>query len=199
MQRIGLTGGIGSGKTTVSDLFRSLGTTIIDADEISHQITQPGRPATRLIEQQWGSSMLSTDGHLNRIKLRQKVFSDPAQLKILESILHPAIEQQILQQTADCQSRGEDYCLIVVPLLFEKNLTHLVNKVVVVDIPDKQQVERVIQRDAVDQAHVESILARQISRQQRLQRADYIIDNSGNEEKLLKQVKYLHTLFTKNV
>lgn len=199
MRRIGLTGGIGSGKTSVSELFRALGAAIIDADEISHQITQPDRPATHLIEQQWGKTILAEDGQLDRIKLRKKVFSNPQQLKILESILHPAIEQKILQKTAHFQSIGEDYCLIVVPLLFEKDLMHLVNQVVVVDLPEDLQIERVMQRDNVNRNHVEDILQQQISRKQRLNQADHVINNTNSEKHLRKRVAELHRLFSSPV
>lgn len=198
MRRIGLTGGIGSGKTTVSELFESLGAAIIDADEISHQITLPGRPATQLIQKQWGESILTSEGQLDRVALRKTVFADAQQLQILESILHPAIEQQILQQTATFKAQGKAYCIIAVPLLIEKRLTHLVDQIVVVDLPVKQQVIRVMQRDQVDENHVVRILEQQISREQRLQHADHVIDNTKDEQNLREQVLKLHALFSEN-
>jgi len=198
MRRIGLTGGIGSGKTTVSEIFESLGAAVVDADEISHQITLPGRPATQLIQKQWGDSILTSEGQLDRVELRKIVFADPQQLQRLESILHPAIEQQILQQTAAFKSQDKAYCIIVVPLLIEKNLTHLVDQIVVVDLPIKQQITRVMQRDQVDENHVARILEQQITREQRLQRADHIIDNTCDKQNLRKQIQKLHELFSEN-
>ncbi len=190
----GLTGGIGSGKTAASEIFSRLGVPVIDADAIAHALTAPGQPVTNLIQRQWGDAVIADDGSIDRLALRKRVFQDPQQLQHLESILHPAIRQQIQQQIQHLKDTDIPYCLVVVPLLFEKHFDDLVDLAIIVDVPVEQQIQRVMARDHVDRQHVEKILAQQMPRHERLQRADHIIDNSGTLETLEQQVTALHNL-----
>jgi len=193
MLTIGLTGGIGSGKTAASNLFAKLGVPIIDADIIGHRITQTGHAAYDRIRAQW-SNCFTSSGELDRSSLRRKVFSNPKELAKLEAILHPAIQAEIENQKQQLVKENHDYCLIVIPLLLEKQWQHLVDKIIVVDITEALQIKRTIQRDEIDSAEVESILSRQATREERLQAADYIIDNAGKLEDLAVQVSEVDAL-----
>ena len=193
MLTIGLTGGIGSGKTAASDLFAKLGVPVIDADIIGHQITQAGHAAYDHIRAQWSDCFTST-GKLDRSALRRNVFSNPKELAKLEAILHPAIQAEIEVQKQQLAKEKHAYCLIVIPLLVEKQWQHLVDKIIVVDIPKALQIERTAQRDEINSAEVESILARQATREERLKIAGFIIDNSGKIEELAARVSEVDTL-----
>jgi len=193
MLTIGLTGGIGSGKTAASDLFSKLGVPIIDADIIGHQTTQVGHTAYHRIRSQW-SDCFTSSGKIDRSALRRKVFSNPEELAKLEDILHPAIQAEIEEQKKQLSKENHAYCLIVIPLLLEKQWQHLVDKIIVVDIPEALQVKRTAQRDKIDSTEVESILSRQATREERLQAADFIIDNSGEIEELVARVSEVDAL-----
>jgi dephospho-CoA kinase len=193
MLTIGLTGGIGSGKTAASNLFAKLGVPVIDADIIGHQITQPNHAAYNHIRAQW-SDCFTSSGKLDRSALRRKVFSNRKELAKLEAVLHPAIQAEIENQKKQLTKENHAYCLIVIPLLLEKQWQHLVDKIIVVDIPEALQVKRTAQRDKIDSTEVESILSRQATREERLQAADFIIDNSGEVEKLAAQVSEVDAL-----
>jgi len=193
MLTIGLTGGIGSGKSAASNLFAELGAPIIDADIIGHQITQPNHTAYEHIRTQW-SDCFSSSGELDRNALRRIVFSNPIELTKLEAILHPAIQADIEAQKNQFSKENHAYCLIVIPLLLEKQWQHLVDKIIVVDIPKALQIERTVQRDKIDPTEVESILERQATREERLQAADFVIDNSGKLEGLAAQVSEVDAL-----
>ncbi|HGJ5875585.1 MAG TPA: dephospho-CoA kinase [Arsenophonus sp.] len=174
---IALTGGIGSGKSTVSDKFASLGVPIIDADIISRQIVMSNTYALNMIKQHFGPSILNEDGSLNRTRLRKKIFSDPIEKKWLNNLLHPLIQKETQRQLALLNS---PYVVWVVPLLFENNLEHLANRILVVDSTPEEQIARIIKRDGISQQEAKNILSNQVSRARRLQKADDIINNHDN-------------------
>lgn len=189
---IGLTGGIGSGKTTISTLFHELGVPVIDADEIARQIVQPGEFALDEIVETFGREYLTDNGTLNRKSLRELIFSDPAAKNTLEAILHPKIRKTILNQIEKIDA---PYVLLSIPLLLERGWKEMVDQVVVVDCPEEQQIERICRRDHLTTNKARAILENQIDRDSRLQAADEIIDNSGNIESLSKRVEELHQQF----
>ena len=192
MLTIGLTGGIGCGKTTVARLFAELSAPIIDADEISRELVGKGQPALAEIQQRFGDGILNLDGTLNRKVLREIVFADQKQKQQLEGILHPRIFESIEMQV---KRLAGPYCIICIPLLFETNKTDVVNRVLVIDCPEAMQVQRVKKRDNLSEEMIRSIIDSQVSRTVRLTRADDIIDNSGSDFGLAEQVKKLHNLY----
>lgn len=188
---IGLTGGIGSGKSTVAALFQEQGATVIDSDAISHQLTQAGGAAIALIGATFGEAYLTTSGAMDRAKMRQLVFSTPDAKIQLETILHPLIRAQMVAQIQ--AASASPYVLLVVPLLFEaRNYRELVQRVLVVDCPEEIQITRAIQRSALSEQDVRAIMMQQISREERLQRADDVIHNDGTPHELRQQVLELH-------
>jgi dephospho-CoA kinase len=192
MLKIGLTGGIGCGKTTVARLFAELGSPVIDADQIAHQLVAKGQPALEQIAQQFGADIVDPDGSLNRSRLREIVFSDPAQKQKLESILHPLVYQSI---QAELERLSAPYCIIAIPLLFETNMAHFVDRVLVVDCPVEIQIARVRKRDQLTLDRIQSIIDSQVSRDFRKSHADDLIDNSESDYGLAEQVKKLHNLY----
>ncbi|MBN7818248.1 dephospho-CoA kinase [Bowmanella yangjiangensis] len=186
---IGLTGGIGSGKTKVSDLFADLGIDIVDADLLAREVVEPGTPALKEITEHFGAEILQADGQLDRRALRERIFANPQEKSWLNSLLHPLIRQ--LMQTRSRQAKSP-YCILAIPLLVENQLHQLVDRILVVDVKESIQCSRVVARDQVSEAQAEAILASQASRQQRLAAADDIIDNSGQVEALIPQVNKLH-------
>ncbi len=187
--RIGLTGGIGSGKTTISNLFAELGISIIDADVIAHEIIQPDRQAHTEILDLFGSNILLENREIDRKKLRQLVFNDQKKLDQLEKITHPRIISYMCEQVAQTTS---PYCILSIPLLLEKGLENDVDRVLIVDIPADIQNKRVANRDNISQKEVENIMKHQITREKRLLSADDIIQNEGNISELQSQVQNLH-------
>ncbi len=183
MKSIGLTGGIGSGKTLVARMFADLGVPVIDADQIAHALTTPGSTACRRIEETFGSDFFDADGSLDRRRLRNVVFDDPAALQRLEAILHPLIRERIVAAITDLATQRHDYCIVSIPLLIETGMTDLVDHIVVVDVPEHVQIARVIRRDGVSAEEARKILDRQANRTQRLAAADFVIDNSGSIER----------------
>jgi len=171
---IGLTGGIGSGKTTVSDIFAELNIDVIDADIAARTVVAPGSKALTAIKEHFGAEILDHHGQLNRAKLRSRIFSDEQDKTWLNNLLHPLIRQEILAQIAQAKSR---YCLLVAPLLLENNLHKLVNRVLVVNVDETQQVARTVARDPSSAAEVKRIIASQMSSEQRLSFADDVINN----------------------
>ena len=190
---IGLTGGIGSGKTTVSDCFAALGVPVIDSDKIAREVVQPGQPALRQIVQLFGKAILTNNGELDRRQLRSIVFTDPGKRQQLEAILHPVIKQTIHQQISQLHC---DYCIIVVPLLLESGWQDFVERILVVDVPQEIQIERTIERDNSNRELLTAILASQVTRQNRLEAADDVIDNTGNIDAIKSQVAQLHRKYT---
>jgi dephospho-CoA kinase len=192
MLKVGLTGGIGSGKTTVAKVFASLNIPVIDADEIAHRLVEKGQPALAQIQQEFGTDILNPDGSLNRKKLGERIFSDPEQKQKLESILHPIIYKTI---QSEIEQLNAPYCIICIPLLFETGMVHFVDRVLVVDCPVEMQIERVKNRDNLTVEKIQSIINSQASREFRKEKADDLIDNTVTDYRLAEQVKKLHNSY----
>ncbi|MEQ1543700.1 dephospho-CoA kinase [Methyloglobulus sp.] len=193
MFKVGLTGGIGCGKSTVSKLFIELNVPIIDADDIAHQLVEPGQAALLEISKAFGVKTLSPDGSLNRHYLRDIVFSDGKKKQQLENILHPLVFDAMQEKIDhwDCP-----YCILSIPLLFETRMTDFVDRILVIDCPIETQIARVKARNNLTDATIRSIIDSQVSREYRLKHADDVIDNSDNNHcGLAEQVKKLHNLY----
>jgi len=186
---IGLTGGIGSGKSTVADALAARGAGVIDTDVLARELAAPGSPAANEIAAAFGSEVIRPDGSLDRDSLRTLVFRDPEARRRLEAILHPRIKRRMLQRLAALDT---PYAVLVIPLLFETNQQDLADRVLVVDVPQAVQLERVRRRSGLADTEIAHIVASQIGRAERLARADDIIDNSGDRRALLAQVERLH-------
>lgn len=186
---VGLTGGIGSGKTAVSDRFAKLGIAVIDADVAARVVVEPGRPALAKIAEHFGQETVATNGELNRAKLRALVFQNEAERKWLEALLHPLIGEEILIQI---EAAASPYAMLVSPLLIETSQVQLTQRVLVVDVPVATQIARTMARDNNSEAEVKAIIASQASREQRLAKADDIISNDRGLEYLDQQVQALH-------
>ncbi|NEV63575.1 dephospho-CoA kinase [Thiorhodococcus minor] len=186
---VALTGGIGSGKTAVSDLLGRLGAGIIDTDLLSRELTAPGTPTLSKIFETFGKEASLPSGALDRAYLREKVFQDADARRRLERILHPAIRTRMLERLAAIEA---PYAVLVIPLLFETGQQALANRVLVVDVPEEEQIERVRRRSGLSRTQTARIIESQVSRQQRLAGADDIIDNSGPPSALAPQVEKLH-------
>jgi len=187
---VGLTGGIGSGKSAVSETFSRHGVPILDTDIIARELVEPGQPALQEIVSQFGKHCLDAGGRLDRRQLRRIVFADPAQRRQLEAILHPRIRQTVKQRQV---ALSAPYCVVVIPLLVETGaMTDLVQRVLVVDVPVSVQTTRVKARDHLDDSEVQRILAAQASREQRLAVADDVLVNDGDLHQLHSAVARLH-------
>lgn len=186
---VGLTGGIGSGKTTVANLFATLGIELVDADVIARDMVAPGTSALKSIVSQFGGDILFNTGELNRRKLRQRVFNDPQARCWLNNVLHPIIRTQLFEQA---KAANSSYVIMVAPLLFENELDSLVNRTLLVDISPELQISRTTTRDNVDAEQVANIINSQMSRELKLNKADDVIDNQGQINGLNEQVKLLH-------
>lgn len=194
---VGLTGGIGSGKSTVAALFAEHGAGIIDTDAIAHRLTQAGGEAIAAIRAAFGNDYLTADGALDRAKMRALIFSDAAAKQRLEHILHPLIFEQARAQLSQLQD--QPYILVVVPLLPEsRTFRQLVQRVLVVDCDENTQIARVIGRSRMSEAEVRAIIARQTPRAERLQLADDVIRNDAGLDNLAVQVAALHERYAKN-
>ncbi len=190
---IGLTGGIGSGKSSVARIFQELGAGIVDTDEISHALTQAGGAAIAEIRKQFGTNYIAPNETLDRGKMREHVFRDPAAKKKLERILHPLIGKEARARVAQAH---EPYVLLVVPLLLEMGAYHdLIRRILVVDCTEAQQIERTMQRSALTESAVRAIMATQLPRVQRLAKADDIVHNDSSPSTLRPQVEALHTTY----
>ncbi|MCW9023699.1 MAG: dephospho-CoA kinase [Gammaproteobacteria bacterium] len=186
---VGLTGGIGSGKTTVANYFEKLGVPVIDTDVLARELVMSGQPALDELVQTFGSDIINIDGTLDRRTLRQQVFVSTEKRKQLEAILHPRIRDAVRNQLANLST---DYCIIVIPLLFEAKQGDLVQRILVVDCDEQQQVDRTQLRDKVEKSDVEHIMATQAERSTRLSKADDIIHNTSSIQELQQQVEILH-------
>jgi dephospho-CoA kinase len=189
---VGITGGIGSGKSAVTRCFEQLGITVVDADLAARVIVEPGRPALAAIAQRFGADILLQDKTLDRAALRQRVFSDEGERHWLEQLTHPLIGQEIMDQIAASTS---PYTILSSPLLLETSQKALVDCVVVVDVPQDIQLQRTMQRDSNDEAQVKRIMAAQMQRDKRLALADIVLDNSRSLTELEESVKELHKEF----
>ncbi|WP_216081803.1 dephospho-CoA kinase [Citrobacter sp. MGH 55] len=189
---VALTGGIGSGKSTVANAFADLGIQIIDADIIARQVVEPGKPALDAIAAHFGPELIAADGTLHRRLLRERIFADPQEKAWLSALLHPLIQQETQRQLQQATSA---YVLWVVPLLVENSLYRQANRVLVVDVTPETQLARTMQRDDVTRAHVEQILAAQATREARLAVADDVIDNNGAPDSIMSDVARLHARY----
>lgn len=181
---IGLTGGIGSGKTTVTNIFAELGIDVIDADIVARLVVEPGSKALEEIKKHFGADFITLQGQLDRTKLRSRIFSTTTDKNWLNNLMHPIIRQTILQQIAQAKSC---YCILVAPLLLENNLNKLVNRVLVVDVDESTQIARTVARDPSSAEEVQRIIASQMPREQRLRLADDIIFNQDVDLETLRQ------------
>jgi len=186
---VGLTGGIGCGKSAVTDLFERLGVPVIDADKVAREVVEPGQPALALIEKRFGSHVLAADGSLDRAQLRRMIFDDQQARRDLESILHPLIRQTMRRRLDALQA---PYAILSIPLLQETGQNDSVDRVLVVDCTEEVQLERVCRRDRTEVENARAILAAQSSRTEKLKIADDVIENSGPREALIPQVEALH-------
>lgn len=186
---IGLTGGIASGKTTVADLFAARGVPLVDADVSAREVVAPGSSGLAAVVEAFGSEILTTTGELDRRALRARGFGQPEERRRLESILHPLIRQHLQDSL---QALSGPYALLVAPLLLEGDLSKAVQRVLVVDVPEEVQIARVMSRDGSSREEAEAILRAQMSRQERLARADDVIVNDGDLDALEPQVERLH-------
>lgn len=190
---IGLTGGIGSGKTAVSDLLGKLGAGVIDTDLISHQITAPGGKAIPLITKEFGADFIDPQGALDRPKMRALVFADSNARQALEKITHPLIQQETAKQAFELAKSGAPYLVFVVPLLIESgSWVNLIDYLIVVDCPEETQIQRVMHRSNMTRLDVENILKAQTSRKVRLAAANAVIENQGSLDELKSEVLKLH-------
>ncbi|MDX1512735.1 MAG: dephospho-CoA kinase [Gammaproteobacteria bacterium] len=189
---IGLTGGIASGKTVVSRYFEQLGVPVIDADLIAREFVEPGEPGLDLVVEQFGTGVLDEEGNLDRRRLRSLVFKDEDDRRRLESILHPLIREWMQDRLSGLDS---DYAILVIPLLFEAKQTDMVDRVLVVDAPESEQVERAGKRDGVSKEDVRQIISTQASRATRLAQATDVIDNSGTIEDLREKVRRMDEFY----
>lgn len=186
---IALTGGIASGKTAVADLFATLGVPVLDTDQIARDVVAPGMPALGELVAQFGAQILDSNGKLDRTRMRERAFSDPQQRDKLESITHPAIREELARRSA---AAGGDYQVHVIPLLVETGRADAYDRVLVVDCPEAAQIERLMARDGSSRAQAEEILAAQVSREERLNAAHDVIENTGTLAELQRFVRTLH-------
>lgn len=186
---VGLTGGIGSGKSAATAYFEKLGIDIVDADEVARDVVALGSEGLKEIENRFGNSILLEDGNLNRAALREKVFSDINEKNWLNSLLHPLIRSRMQHLLGESTS---PYCILSVPLLVENKLTEMCNYVVVVDCPETMQLERALKRDGSTEETIRNIMASQATRNERIEAADTVLDNSTTLSALSAQIADLH-------
>lgn len=189
---VGLTGGIGSGKSAVSERFERLGVKVVDADIASRVVVEPGRPALKAIEEHFGPAVIAEDGTLDRAALRKRVFEDESERRFLESVTHPHINAYIAEELASATSA---YAVLAHPLLVETGQTRICQRVLVVDVPEELQVQRTMARDDNPEAQVRAIMAAQASREERLAAADDVIVNDRDLAHLDQEVARLHALY----
>jgi len=187
--RVALTGGIASGKSTVADLFAALGVPVIDTDVIAREVVEPGRPALAQVAEAFGADVLDAGGCLDRKRMRERIFADADARRRLEAILHPAIRAEMERQS---QAAGGPYQVLVIPLLAEGGRRDHVDRVLLVDVPEELQIQRVMWRDGVSHQQAQASLDAQATRAQRLEMADDVLRNTGRVDDLREQVAKLH-------
>lgn len=192
MYKIGLTGGIGCGKSTVSDLFKQHAIAVVDADEIAHQLVAPGQKALQQIKMAFGEEYITSDGNLNRNQLRDCIFREQGKKLLLESIMHPLVYAQINQQLSQLNS---PYAIVSIPLLIETGMQALVDHILVIDCPMEMQINRVKSRNQLSDAQITAIISNQVDRSERLAQADSVINNTQGLNYLRQQVDTLHKQF----
>jgi dephospho-CoA kinase len=190
---VGLTGGIGSGKSTVADLFSKKGIVIIDADQLAREFTRPGTVALEKMTEKFGADILLPDHSLDRPKLHKLIFIDTESRRWLERLLHPLIRSEIQRLVQKVQP---GYCIVVIPLLLETKPNPLIQRILIIDTEEQQQIARVKDRDHLREAEIKAVMDTQVTRQQRLSAADDIIYNSGTFEDLVSQVDKLHEVYS---
>ena len=190
--RVALTGGIASGKSTVADLFAALGVPVIDTDVIAREVVEPGRPAYAQVAEAFGPQVLDADGRLDRKRMRERIFADPDARRRLEAILHPAIRAEMERQS---KAAVGPYQVLVIPLLAEGGRRDHVDRVLLVDVPEELQIQRVMWRDGVSHEQALASLNAQATRAQRLAMADDVLRNTGRVDDLREQVAKLHQQF----
>jgi len=195
MFAVGLTGGIASGKTTISNLFAGLGVPVIDTDVISRKLLEPGELAYEQVCTHFGSDILDANNRIDRSRLRKIVFTSPDEKSWLETMLHPLIYQR--SHDAVLEHSLADYVLVVIPLLFETNFQSLADRILVVDCPPEKQIERLVKRDNIDVELARKMISQQLSNAARLARAHDIIDNRTDDADLRSQVASLHQAYQK--
>ncbi len=191
MIRVGLSGGVGCGKSEAGAMFRAHGAPLLDADEIARELTRPGAPHLEKISAAFGDEMLDQDGRLERARLRRLIFDDTDARRRLNAILHPAVRREIERRTAALDA-DHAYCVISAPLLLEAGMDDLVDVVVVMDCDERTRTTRIIERDGCDEAAVRKIFATQAGRDERLQAAHVVLDNNGDLEELRRRIERLH-------
>lgn len=192
MLTIGLTGGIGCGKSTVTNLFQAIRVPVIDADEISHEIVQPGQPALKEITKLFGHHLLNDDGSLDRSLMREIIFKQPDAKEALERLLHPIVFKTMHEHLSKLNS---PYAILSIPLLLETQYQSEVDRVLVIDCPEATQITRVAQRDQLDKETIRAIMQTQCSRDTRLELADEILENNGSLESLNLDIQKLHAFY----
>ena len=193
MLKIGLTGGIGTGKTVVARYFADLNAPVIDADEISHKLVAPDQAAYQEIIETFGKDILDHRKSINRSQLRALVFEDPEKRKVLEQIIHPRVRSEISRQLKKISA---PYCIIVIPLLIEAGYVDFVDRILVIDADESLQIKRVKDRSKLNENEIKNIMNAQIDRQQRLDHADEAIMNNGSLDELKREVEQLHKRYT---
>lgn len=189
---LGVSGGIGSGKSAATDHFQTLGIDVIDADIVAREIVQIGEPALTAIAEHFGTHVLQADGTLNRAALREIVFADPTQRKALEAITHPAIRQRLHEQ---CMAAQSPYAILASPLLWESGQASLTQRSLLIDVSEATQLMRASQRDGVSEAQIRAIMAAQWTREQRLAAANDVISNEGSRAELEQQINTIHQTY----
>ncbi|KZN47298.1 dephospho-CoA kinase [Pseudoalteromonas luteoviolacea] len=189
---LGLTGGIGSGKTAATNFFQTLGIEVVDADIVAREVVQPNTPGLNAITAHFDSDILTSDGQLNRAKLREIIFNDEKQKSWLNKLLHPLIREKILSQLNAAKS---SYCILCAPLLFENGLQSYCQKTLLIDVPESVQIARTKARDNVSQAQVQNIIAAQMGREEKCRLADYIVNNDKELADLQSELLSLHQIF----
>ena len=186
---IGLTGGIGSGKSSACNFFTQQSIPVIDADIIAHQLVEPDSPALFEIIDIFGANFINSNGQLNRDKLRKEIFSDPHKKQQLEAIIHPRVFEEMQNQLANLNAA---YCVLCIPLLLETEATDKVNRVLVIDVNETTQIKRVMARDKLSREQIQSIIDTQINRNDRLRLADDVISNNAQPEDFQQQLTLIH-------
>ncbi|WP_025129143.1 dephospho-CoA kinase [Pseudomonas sp. PH1b] len=189
---LGLTGGIGSGKSAAAQHFIDLGVHVIDADHAARWVVEPGRPALEQIARHFGDGVLQADGQLDRAALRKLIFEVPEQRRWLEALLHPLIAEEIVNHLARAES---PYAILVSPLLIESGQSRMTQRILVIDVPQQLQIERTLQRDQISEQQVQAILQAQASREERLRHADDVLVNDRDHAWLRSEVERLHHFY----
>ncbi|ROM26096.1 dephospho-CoA kinase [Pseudomonas protegens] len=189
---LGLTGGIGSGKSAAAQHFIDLGVHVIDADHAARWVVEPGRPALEQIARHFGQGVLQADGQLDRAALRKLIFEVPEQRRWLEALLHPLIAEEIVSHLARAES---PYAILVSPLLIESGQSRMTQRILVIDVPQQLQIERTLQRDHISEQQVQAILQAQASREERLRHADDVLVNDRDHAWLRSEVERLHHFY----